>query len=147
MPKLKSEKKVVKLRHEPLTKQIETKNGKLKVPKYNKSNSDDMEENQENEEIIDKEKTSKKGNKNIMNDDRWLNDDDQNDMLNYDDNDNENDNENEDDEQDEIEYEEDDDDEEAYGENIVELDGENFTPSGNDFNESEVILLLCVYSV
>jgi hypothetical protein len=142
MPKEKSKKKVVKLRHEPLNKQIEKKNGILKAPKMNKSSnnkdsSEDVDINIEDYEEVPK--SLKTGNKSLSSNDdnRWLNDD--NDDNNNSDNDiNDTNNDDEDDEEEEEEEEEyDDDDDDGEGDNIVKLDGDNFTPSG--VTESEVI--------
>ena len=131
MPKEKSDRKVVKLRHEPLNRQIEKKNGKLKVPKSGKisKESDDVEE-YEDDDVAEKQYSIKnKGNKGNSYDEEEGEDSEWQDK-NIEQNDDDPD---EDIEDDDVE------DEEVDGgdeEDIVELDGENFAANG--LSESEV---------
>lgn len=130
MPKEKPDKKAVKLRHEPLQRQIEQKNGKLKEPKVNRHpTAADDEEEEEKEEV-----PSKAGLKSAS---RVAKDADMTSFEEWGDEDEEvrNDGGDEDEEEyEEEEYEEGKGDDEE--EEFVELDGENFAAAG--VSESEV---------
>lgn len=158
MPREKPEKKAAKLQHEPLQRQIEHKNGKLKEPKI-KVNRNQTGEPNEEEDADDEEPASKGTLKSAS---RVAKDADTSTFEDWGD-----DEENDDDEdvggkrlnQGDSDEEDDDDegDEEYEGEEeeFVELDGENFAAAG--VTDSEVtneclfvyntfIVYICIYT-
>ena len=129
MPRDKPEKKAAKLRHEPLQRQIEHKNGKLKEPKTNRNqSSEDNNEEEEHEEITTKgtlKSTSRVTKDSDMAAFEDWGDDEEGDEVGG---------KFTNDQEEEEEYDEEEGDEE---EEFVELDGENFAAAG--VSESEVL--------